>query len=376
MRVLYLINYAGKAGIEKYVENLVRLLPEEGVTPFFAYNIPGELSEKMEARGVKSPRLNLNWVNAPRAVKELAHFCRKLSIEVIHAQGPRENILALLAARRCPGVRVVYTEHFTRRCGRVWHALYRHFTPQNHKVIAVCPEAKEVLIANGCAPYKIRVVYNGVIPARSARRREPFRQEMGLDDRTFLISCLARLQPEKGLDFLIRSLETLQSITTRPFCCVVAGDGPLEEELRSEAEAAGLGNRFRLLGYRTDTGDILGASDLYVCSSKCNEAHSFAILEAMNAGLPLVVTDVGGNRDMAEGGGICGKTVPYGDEAGFARAVRELMEDEEKRKSWSAAARKKIEERFDLNRLSTQVYECYLNRGGTKHDRQKRTNRR
>ena len=374
MRVLYLINYAGKAGMEKYVENLVRLLPEEGVVPFFAYNIPGELSEKMEARGVKSLRVNLEWRNAPWAVKDLAHFCKKLSIEVIHAQGPRENILALLAARRCPGVRVVYTEHFTKRCGRIWHALNRHFTRENHRIIAVCQEAKAVALANGCAPDKLRVVYNGVIPARSPRRREPLRQELRLDDGVFLISCFARLMPEKGLDFLIQVLENLKTITTRPFCCVVAGDGPMEEELLSLAEGAGLGNRFRLLGYRGDTGDILGASDLYVCSSSRNEAFSFSILEAMNAGLPLVVTDVGGNRDLAEVGGVCGKTVPYGDVAGFARAIRELMEDEEKRKQWSQAARRKIEERFDLNRLSTQVYECYLNRGGTRHDRQKRKN--
>ena len=56
MKVLYLINYAGKAGIEKYVENLVRLGPAAGVEPYFAYAVAGPLSEKMAAAGMPSLR--------------------------------------------------------------------------------------------------------------------------------------------------------------------------------------------------------------------------------------------------------------------------------------------------------------------------------
>ena len=59
MNVLYLINYAGKAGTEKYVENLVRILGKDRITPYFAYNIGGELSEKMRAAGVPSLQLDM-----------------------------------------------------------------------------------------------------------------------------------------------------------------------------------------------------------------------------------------------------------------------------------------------------------------------------
>ena len=52
MKILYLINYAGKAGTEKYVENLVRIFSDAGHECHFAYCVPGELSEKMAARGV------------------------------------------------------------------------------------------------------------------------------------------------------------------------------------------------------------------------------------------------------------------------------------------------------------------------------------
>lgn len=359
MKVLYLVNYAGKAGIEKYVQNLTRLLAGAGGEPHFAYAIPGELSEKLAAAGVPSLRLGLEWKNAPSAARKLADYCRENGIEVIHAQCPRENVIALLAKNRLPGLRVVYTEHFTRRCGAAWRMLYRHFTPKNHRVIAVCRESREVLIANGCAPDKIQVIYNGIEPRRTRPRSDKLRRELGLSEDVFLISCLARFDPEKGLDLLVDALARLKQTTEMPFCCCVAGDGPLMEDIRSRAAAAGLEKELRLLGYRTDAEEILAGSDLYVCSSRCNEALSFAILEAMNAGLPLVVTDVGGNRDLAETQIVCGKVADVGDAEGFAAAVKTLMEDAGLREEYSAAALRKVAERFDLNKLAFDVFATY-----------------
>lgn len=359
MKVLYLINYAGKAGIEKYVENLVRLLPGAGAVCYFAYSIPGELSEKMETLGIPLLRLSLEWKDAGKAAGTLARYCRENGIEVIHAQCPRENIIALLARRHAPELRVVFTDHFTRRVGLLWRMLYRRFTPQNHCVIAVCREGREILTANGCAPEKIRVIYNGIEPAAAPRRSDKLRRELALSDDVFLFSILARFDPEKGLDFLVRSLARLREKTPRPFCCAIAGDGQLVEDIRAQIAAAGLEREIRLLGYRTDVPEILASSELYVCSSSCNEAMSFSILEAMNTGLPLVVTDVGGNRDLAETGAVCGRVLPYGDEEGFAGAILALMENDELRRAFSEAALRKISERFDLGKLALDVYETY-----------------
>ena len=359
MKVLYLVNFAGKAGIEKYVQNLTRLLPAAGGTPYFAYNVPGPLSEKLAAAGVPSLRLDLEWKNALGAAKTLADYCRENGIEVIHAQCPRENVIALLARRRLPGLRVVYTEHFTRRCGAAWRMLYRHFTPKNHRVIAVCQESREVLIANGCRPEKIQVIYNGIEPNAAPPRSDKLRRELGLSEDVFLIACLARFDPEKDLAMLTDALERLRQLTDRPFCCCVAGDGPLMEDIRARIAAAGLEEQMRLLGFRTDAPEILASSDLYVCSSSCNEALSFAILEAMNAGLPLVVTDVGGNRDLAETQIVCGRVTPPGDAEAFAAAMAELIEDDALRETYAAAALRKIAERFDLNKLALDVFATY-----------------
>ena len=360
MKVLYLLNSAAKGGIETYIGNLVRLLPAAGAQCYFAYSIPGMFSEKMEKAGIPMLRLSLEWKDALKASRTLARYCRDNGIEVIHAQCPRENIIAVLTLRHAPELRVVFTDHFTRRVGPAWRMLYRHFTPKNHCVIAVCQEGIDILKANGCAMEKVKVIYNGIEPAAAPRRTDKLRRELGLSDDTFLFSILARFEPEKGLDFLVRSLARLKEKTSRSFCCAIGGDGSLMEEIRAQIAAAGLEREIRLLGYRTDAPDILASSDLYVCSSAYNEALSFAILEAMNTGLPLVVTDIGGNRDLAETLGVCGRVLQYGDEEGFADAILEIMENDELRREFSAAALRKVSERFDLNKLAFDVYETYF----------------
>lgn len=363
MKVLYLINFAGKAGTEKYVENLVRILGSDKLEPFFAYNVPGELSKKMEAAGVPSLRLDLSWKRARPAAKKLAVYCRENGVDVIHAQYPRENIIALMSKKWNPGVKVVLTNHLTLRLsglsGALWRRLNRLFTPRNHCVIAVCREGREIMIQNGVAESKIKVIYNGIEPSPDCQGDPRKRVELGLDEDCFTIAILARFAPEKGLAFLLEVLAELKRRTDKPFRCLICGDGELMDEISRKRRELGLEKQCDLLGFRTDVRDILLNSHVYVCSSSRNEAMSFAILEAMDCGLPLVVTDVGGNRDLAETDISCGFVVPYGDVKRFAERLQQLMEDEDLRVALSQDAREKIRRYFDLNKLALDVFSAY-----------------
>ena len=362
MNVLYLINYAGKAGTEKYVENLIRI-GKGRINPFFAYNIEGELSQKLGNAAVPSLQIEMSWGSALSAAKKLASYCRENAIDVIHAQYPRENIIALLSKRFYDRPKVVMTNHLTLRLsgasGLIWRQLNRHFTPKNHRIIAVCNEGRAILIENGVMPERITVIYNGIEPAGRPVKSNAIRQELGLTDDCFVMTILARFAPEKGLAFLLESLAALREKTDKPFCCLICGDGELFGEIGAKVTAYGLENVCRLLGFRKDTRSILLGSDIYLCSSSCNEAMSFAILEAMNAGLPLVVTDVGGNRDLAETGTRCGFVCNYGDSKCFSDNIKHLMDDTELKEALSLAATKKIETDFDLNKLADDVFAAY-----------------
>lgn len=362
MNVLYLINYAGKAGTEKYVENLIRI-GKGKINPFFAYNIGGELSQKMKEASIPSLQIAMGKRSIFSAAKKIAEYCRANEIDVIHAQYPRENIIALISKRYYNKPRVVMTNHLTLHLsglsGMVWRILNGHFSPKNHRIIAVCNEGRDIMIKNGVMPDRISVIFNGIEPAGTHDKSDVIRKELGLPDSCFIMTIFARFAPEKGLDFLLDSLSELKKKSDKPFCCIVCGDGELFGEIDRKVSELNLKNECRLLGYRNDTKEILLGSDAYLCTSSRNEAMSFAILEAMNAGLPLVVTDVGGNRDLAESFLQCGFVSQYGDADEFSRYINLLMEDSQLTKRFSAAAIEKIAKYFDLNKLADDVYAAY-----------------
>lgn len=359
MNILFLINFAGKGGSEKYVLNLCRIFRDGGQSCRLCYNVDGELSETLAAEGFPLFKLDMGRAASLSAAKKLADYCREHEIDVIHAQYPRENVIALESKRYYGAPRVVYTNHLTIRSGLRWRILNRRYTPKNHRIIAVCREGREIMIDNGVCPERIEVIYNGVEPAGPRVADEGIRAELGVPDDAFMMTIFARYEPEKGLFFLLDSLSALKGLTDRPFVCVICGDGSQFDEVGARISALGLDKNVIRAGFRRDGERILRGAELYLNSSSHNEAMSFAILEAMNAGLPCVVTDVGGNRDLAETNTVCGAVLDFGDVEGFSRAIFEYMENDALRLAHSEAALKKISEEFDLKKLAWDVFRAY-----------------
>lgn len=359
MRILYLINYAGKAGTEKYVQNLVEAFSKKDEC-HLCYNVAGDLSEQMEKAGIPLFQLEMKNPFDLTAAKKLAAYCKEHKIDVIHAQYPRENYIALLSKWFYNKVKVVYTCHLTLPTNKAWYFANKLMTPQNHHIISVCNEGRDIMIANGVDSKKISVIYNGVIPNETRIKNTQLKAELGLAYDIKLLTILARYAPMKGLDFLVDAIAELRKLTDIPFAVAIAGDGELYDAIADRIRSLGLGDVIFQLGYRTDTNTILNGSDIYLNTSRDKEALSFAILEAMNAGLPVVATNVGGNADLVQGHDLtCGYITEFGDVAGFANALRELLEDGKKRIAYSEVAREKIRRVFDLNTLIEDVYKTY-----------------
>ena len=362
MRVLYLINFAGKAGTEKYVENLVDHLHGKKCDCQLCYNIDGPLADKMRERGVKCHQLEMRSPFDKKAAKRLAEICREEGIDVIHAQYPRENYIAILSKKYNPGVKVVFTSHLTIYQNAVWKFFNRRMMKKDHRVISVCDEGKDILISNGVPADKIEVVYNGIAPGAAPGPREPGRERPALGealpDGAVCAFIMARLAPEKGLGFLIEAAGKAIG-SGAPLYVFIAGDGDERAALEQSIGAAGLADRVKLLGFRRDTDALLADADIYLNTSSSNEAMSFAILEAMAAGLPLVVTRVGGSPDLVRVGGECGFVCEYGDVAAFSDALVKLAGDPGLRARYGAAARDKAENQFELSRLLDKVFELY-----------------
>ena len=360
MKVLYLINYAGNAGTEKYVVNLLRAYHPGRCECGLCYNIGGSLVEKVQEMGVPVFQLSMKDPFDLSAAKKLAKLCREEGFDVIHAQYPRENYIAILSRLFGSGARVVFTAHLTLDQPLPWRLLNRIMTPRDHRVIALCEEGAAVLAKNRVSKRRTTIVYNGVDAAAMPPRDKSVLTEFGIGEDELVLTILARFAPEKGLPFLCQAIARLKEKSQVPFRVLIAGDGAQLEEIRQLVRSLGLDGTVLLPGFRKDTAQLLAASDIYLNSSGYNEAMSFAILEAMASRLPVVATDVGGNRTLVELDGQAGFIVPYGDVEGYSDAIRTLLEDAGLRQRLGESARQKTMGVFSLNYLLDRTFETYL----------------
>lgn len=358
MKVLYLINYAGSGGTERYVELLARAYHGKRCQCCLCYNLEGPLVKTMENLGIPTHRLEMKSPLDLGAAKNLARLVEKEGVDVIHAQYPRENYIAILARLFGCRAKVLFTSHLILDQPLPWKLLNRIFTRQNHAVLTVCTHGRQVLEQNGVAKDKIHVLFNGTDPAAAPQRDRSVLREFGIGDGELVLSILTRFSEEKGVPFLLRSIARLKERTAIPFRLLLVGSGPDFDRDQALVKELGIEQQVVLTGYRADTAALLAASDLYLNSS-ATEAMSFAILEAMGAGLPLVVTDVGGNPELVRTGSVCGLLVPYGDENAYADAMKQLLEDSRLRAEFSAAAREKARKEFNIHHLLEELMEIY-----------------
>ena len=360
MKVLYLINHAGNAGTEKYVYNLIKTYEGANTKCYLAYNEPGKLSDDVEAMGIPTFRFNMRHPFDKKAARALANYCRENNIDVIHAQYPRENYIALLSRKYYSGTKVVYTCHLTLKTNFLWRITNRIMTKHNHKIISVCNNGKELLIGNGVNSNKIEVIYNGIKPHEHTAADPTLRAKLGIDEDTFVITTLARYHIAKGLDYFVKSIEKLKQKTNKKFVLLILGEGELWNEITALIKEKNLTDVICQLGFRTDVEEILKISNLYVNSAKCYEALSFAILEAMDASLPVIATNVGGNGDILSPENDCGILVEYGNTEQMAEAIKTMIDNEELRNKYSQNAFKAINEVFNLNKLLEDTYKLYF----------------
>src|SRR5262249_40987253 len=141
------------------------------------------------------------------------------------------------------------------------------------------------------------------------------------------------------------------------------GHGQEGKELELRAKGRRLDRDFRFLGMRRDVPSILAASDMFVLASLW-EGLPLVLLEAMAAGLPAVVTAVGGNPEVIEDG-VSGVLVPAGDEQALAQAISGVLDDPRRRQLMGQAARERFDRYFSLQRFidaHEQLYEEMLAR--------------
>jgi len=226
--------------------------------------------------------------------------------------------------------------------------IYSWARRQKQAWLTVSRQNKDVLCASlGWNQSAVDVVPNAPLrqidrPDQSERenRRRALRAELGLPADAFIALTVARLHVQKAHDVLIRAAASLARRHPRAHL-VWAGTGEINDQLKAQAAECGLAERVHMLGHRTDVVEtLLPAADVFVLPSLF-EGMPFAALEAMSAGLPSVLSDIGPHREIATDGQEA-LLVPVGDAHALANALERLMSNPGVAVAIGAAAHRRI----------------------------------
>lgn len=188
--------------------------------------------------------------------------------------------------------------------------------------------------------------------------RQKFRQELNLNDDTFLIGSIARYHPMKDHANFIKAAKVLLAESPETKFVMVGSEVDYENQtLTNLIDELGIGDSVYLLGKRKDIPQITPALDLLTSSSAYGEAFPLVIGEAMSCGVPCVVTDIG---DSAWIVGDTGKVVPPKNPTALAKAWLEMINmDKSIKANLGKSARNRIIEKFSLVSIVNQYEDLY-----------------
>lgn len=341
MNVVHVVESLERGGLERVVCDLVQEQVRAGhcITVVCLFT-DGLLADEARRAGAPVVAIRKRTGLDPAALMRLRRELNACQADVIHTHNATAHYHAAFMARRRGHAVLVNTRHGMggeRRSDRR-ERLYSMALGRTAAVAAVCQAAADRMVADGIVPAGLmRVVPNGIrVDAFGLQDRLDARRRLGVTGDGLVIGTVGRLNWAKDHAFLLRACQ--EYVTDDPAASVViVGKGEERDELERMTAALGLQGRVRFLGDRSDVASLLPGMDIFALSSR-TEGHSIALLEASAAGVAMIATDVGGNREIVQHRST-GLLVPHGDLQGFAGALRELAQSPSLRSGLGAAAR-------------------------------------
>lgn len=371
VRVAFVVHVMQVAGAEVLVRETVRRLGARIAPTILCLDSVGRLGEEMVREGTDLVCFDRKPGRDFGVSRRMAATLRERKIDVIHAHQYTPFFYAALAKPLCAfRPKLILTEHgrhYPDRVSPVRRAVNRLVLDRLADAVTACCHFSAVGLTktDGFAGARIEIVENGIEvdrygpPADKALAKE----DVGLDpDRRYVVH-VARHHPVKDQATLLKGFALAVPDLPRTDLLMV-GDGPLRGELESLAVELRIPDRVKFLGIRTDIPDLMRAAHVFALTS-LSEAASLTLLEAMVSGLPVVVTDVGGNPEIVrhEREGLL---FPRGDAAGCAAAFRRLFAEPAFAEKLGAAGRERAVERYQLNRCVDEYYALYRRLAGVR----------
>lgn len=369
LNVLYLIDYlASPGGTERHLAHLInRLDPGEfrcNVVPFYFEATP--MSRAMQAAGAHIEYIPVAQYYRPRAFVQalkLARFIRNRHIHIVQTFHYKADVFGAIVARFAGVKHIVSSKRDAADYKRPFHFfMHRRVRAITQRYIAVSEAIAEIVARKERVPReKVATIHNGVdtdyhvVP--DPAQKLAAKAALGFAPTDYVIGMSAWFRPEKNQKLLIDTVAALHA-TNPDVRLLLIGGGPRLADVQQYVRERNLAHLVHFTGPMEDVRPGLRALDVACLIPAMNEGFSNSVLEKMATGLPLIVTDVGGNRE-AIADGVNGFVIAPRDGAALQRRLAELHADTQMRVRMGAASRERAMRLFSLDAMIRQHAELY-----------------
>lgn len=338
MRILHVITSLHIGGAERLMTillprlrdlgNEVELLAFDGTRTAF--------TDVLERRGIKIHSLKSKNVYSPSNILKLRTFIGRY--DIIHTHNTACQLFVPIAKMLFLQKKTLLftTEHSTsnRRRSKKWLKLLDKWMYRQYEKVVCIGESTEINLLNylGNRVAKTCVIHNGIELSGNIT-------DLNLDDSDVIINMVAAFRPGKDQDCLVKAMTLLPE----RFKLRLIGDGERRKEVEQLTVSLGLSERVEFTGNRSDVNELLQNSHINVLSSHW-EGFGLSAVEGMSLGIPTIVSDVPGLREIVDGYGILFQDSDY---EALAQAIKSIVESPQDYKSVSQRCRKRAEE-FDI----------------------------
>lgn len=354
IRVLVLLEARTVTGAVKPIFEFSREAAKPGASPrihlsvlTFLRNESGNtFTRAVEAEGLPLDTVVEKYPLDPGVIAQLRAIVARRKPDIIWTNSVKSHFLTRLAGLHRQAKWVAFHHGYTTTAVRT--RLYNQLDRWSHlgadRLVTVCDHFARLLERHGVKRRRLRVQHS---PIRSCGVRHTgpspaFREQLGIDAGVFVVLTVGRLSHEKNQALLMRALSrALQLDHSLPLLAIIVGDGPERAPLESLAAALGVSQSVRFAGHQNDTGPYYRSADIFVLPSR-TEGSPNVLLEAIDAGLPIVATAVGGVPEVVthEQSALL---VPSGDDEAMAQAIVRMVRNPDLRNNLIETSRQVLD---------------------------------
>jgi len=362
------------ATVESHLLNFhipfMKLLQEKGYEVHVATKL-GNREQEFDDIGVI--KHNIDFSRSPyspkvfKSLQQMEKLLKEIQFSLVHVHTPVAAFVTRLACQRTNTHPVLYTAHgfhfYKGAPLKNWLLYYNmeklaaHWTDG---LITINEEdykaaQKFKLRKNGKVFFVpgVGVDIIGLEQRIASIDRSEKRKELCISELSTVLITVAELIPRKNHIQVLRALSKLNKTN---FHYLVVGNGESEQQLKKAVNELMLQDKVSFLGFRRDVPELMASSDIFILTSR-HEGLTRALMEAMAVGLPIIATDVRGNRDLVKSGEN-GYLVPLDDAEQTAIAIERLINSGNLRRSMGEKS-KELVKQYDLQNIIPQMEEIY-----------------